>query len=55
MRAASGVSDTGCGGGNFEMMSAAFCKSASLSPLAISFIGSVMRSLSRNMRSSTVV
>src|SRR5262249_31136963 len=55
MRAASGVPETGSGGGNFEMMSAPLCKSASVSPLAISFIGSVMRSLSRNISSCHVV
>src|SRR5262245_22964169 len=37
------------------MISAHLCNSASVSPLVISFIGSVMRSLSRNMSSSTVV
>src|SRR5256886_15498137 len=49
MRAASGVSETGSGGGNFEMISAALCSSVSLSPLVISFIGSLTRSRSRNM------
>jgi hypothetical protein len=48
------LSATGCGGGSFEMMSAAFCSSASVSPFAISFMGSVTRSLSRNMSSCTV-
>jgi hypothetical protein len=41
-------------GGNLEMISAPFCRSASLSPLVISFIGSLTRSRSRNMSSCTV-